>query len=114
VPQTSDAARGGILDRILETIEARRNAPQSESYVSGLLHGNHDRILKKVVEEAGEVVLASKDGKPEAIVHEVADLLFHTLVMLGYHRIPLSEVRRQLAERFGQSGLRRGKASDVS
>jgi phosphoribosyl-ATP pyrophosphohydrolase/phosphoribosyl-AMP cyclohydrolase len=112
--QTSDAVRGGILDRIMDTIEARRIAPQSESYVSGLLHGNHDRILKKVVEEAGEVVLASKDGKSEAIIHEVADLLFHTLVMLGYHRIPLSEVRHELAERFGQSGLRRGKASDVS
>jgi phosphoribosyl-ATP pyrophosphohydrolase/phosphoribosyl-AMP cyclohydrolase len=113
LPHTSEDARGGILERIADTIQLRRNAPQSESYVSGLLHGGLDRILKKVVEEAGEVVLASKDGKPEAIIHEVADLFFHTLVMLGYHRIRLEEVHRHLAERFGHSGLRREKGSDA-
>lgn len=107
--RTADEARGGILERIADTIESRRTSPTSESYVSGLLQGGADRILKKVIEEAGEVVLASKDGKSEAIVHEVADLLLHTLVVLGYHRIPLSEVYQQLAERFGKSGLRSPK-----
>ena len=111
IPGSADETRGGILERISDTIEARRSTPQSESYVSSLLQGGLDRILKKVVEEAGEVVLASKDGKLEAIVHEVADLLFHTLVMLGYHHISLAEVHRELAARFGQSGQRRSPES---
>jgi phosphoribosyl-ATP pyrophosphohydrolase/phosphoribosyl-AMP cyclohydrolase len=105
-------AGGGILERIAETIESRRSAASSDSYVAALLQGGADRILKKVVEEAGEVVLASKDGKSEAIIHEVADLLFHTLVVLGYHRIPLAAVYQQLAARFGKSGLRSGKRQE--
>jgi phosphoribosyl-ATP pyrophosphohydrolase len=74
--------------------------------VSSLFSGGADRLLKKVVEEAGEVVLSSKNGKREEIVHEVADLLFHTLVALGYHDISLQEVYDELAGRTGKSGLR--------
>jgi phosphoribosyl-ATP pyrophosphohydrolase/phosphoribosyl-AMP cyclohydrolase len=99
-------ARGGILERIADTIEARRISPQPNSYVSALMQGGQDRILKKIVEEAGEVVLASTRGKPEEIIHEVADLLFHTLVVLGHHRITLEDIYGQLAERFGKSGIR--------
>jgi phosphoribosyl-ATP pyrophosphohydrolase/phosphoribosyl-AMP cyclohydrolase len=107
--RTAADASGGILERIAETIRARRSAASSDSYVATLLQGGADRILKKVVEEAGEVVLASKDNKSEAIIREVADLLFHTLVVLGYHHIPLAEVYQQLAARFGKSGLRSPK-----
>jgi phosphoribosyl-ATP pyrophosphohydrolase len=99
---------------LADIIEARRTASPSESYVSSLLQAGPDRILKKLVEEAGEVVLASKDGKSEAIVHEVSDLLFHTLVLLGHHHISLEDVYSQLAERFGTSGLHRSKGRDVS
>jgi phosphoribosyl-ATP pyrophosphohydrolase/phosphoribosyl-AMP cyclohydrolase len=113
-PGNAADARGGILERIADTIEGRRTSPSSESYVSLSLEAGVDRILKKVVEEAGEVMLASKGGKSEAIVHEVADLLFHTLMVLGYHRIPLSEVYQQLAERFGKSGLRPPKPPERS
>ena len=65
-----------------------------------------NRILKKVAEEAGEVLLASKGGKKEEIVYEVADLLFHTLMVLGYHEISLQEIFQELGTRFGKSGLR--------
>jgi phosphoribosyl-ATP pyrophosphohydrolase/phosphoribosyl-AMP cyclohydrolase len=110
--RTAVEARGGILDRIADTIEARRNSPQPNSYVTTLMQGGQDRILKKVVEEAGEVVLASMRGKPEEIIHEVADLLFHTLVVLGHHRITLEDIYQQLAERFGKSGVRPKKDPD--
>jgi phosphoribosyl-ATP pyrophosphohydrolase/phosphoribosyl-AMP cyclohydrolase len=63
-----------------------------------------------VAEEAGEVLLAAKNGKKEEIVHEVADLLFHTLVALGYHGVTLGEVYEELGRRFGKSGLREGKS----
>lgn len=105
--KTADA-HGGILERIAATIAARRRAPTPDSYVAKLLAGGEDRILKKVVEEAGEVVLASKGGKREDIVYEAADLLFHTLLVLGYHGITLEAVYQELAGRFGKSGLRKG------
>jgi phosphoribosyl-ATP pyrophosphohydrolase len=70
--------------------------------VASLFAGGIDRILKKVGEEAGEVVIASKNGAPEQIVSETADLWFHTLVALGYHEIPPEAVFAELERRFGQ------------
>jgi phosphoribosyl-ATP pyrophosphohydrolase/phosphoribosyl-AMP cyclohydrolase len=92
-------------------IQERKRRPSSESYTSTLLEGGVDRILKKVVEEAGEVALAGKGGKKDEIVHETADLLFHALVALGYHGITLQDVYQELAARFGKSGLRKGPSS---
>jgi phosphoribosyl-ATP pyrophosphohydrolase/phosphoribosyl-AMP cyclohydrolase len=100
------AAAGGIFERIYDTIVERKAVPQPESYVSKLLEGGVDRILKKIAEEAGEVILAAKNDKREEIVYEVADLFFHTLLVLGYHDITLGEVYQELARRFGKSGLR--------
>ena len=104
-------AWGGILERLYQTIQDRKRRPASDSYTSKLLEGGVDRVLKKVVEEAGEVALAGKGGKKDEIVYETADLLFHTLVALGYHDITLQEVYQELATRFGKSGLRKGAAS---
>jgi phosphoribosyl-ATP pyrophosphohydrolase/phosphoribosyl-AMP cyclohydrolase len=102
-------AWGGLLDRLSETILERKRHPRSGSYVSTLFEGGRDRILKKVVEEAGEVLLACKGDKREAVIYEVADLLFHTLVVLGEQEIPLQEVLQELAGRMGKSGLRTEK-----
>ncbi len=103
--KTQDAA-GGILESVLRTILARRANPQAGSYTTKLFEGGHDKILKKVAEEAGEVLLASKGGKKEEIVYEVADLFFHTLMVLGYHDLTLQEIYEELGRRFGKSGLR--------
>lgn len=103
--KTQDAA-GGILESVLRTILARRANPQAGSYTTKLFEGGHDKILKKVAEEAGEVLLASKGGKKEEIVYEVADLFFHTLMVLGYHGLTLQEIYEELGRRFGKSGLR--------
>ena len=105
--KTRDAA-GGILESVLRTILARRANPQAGSYTTKLFEGGHDKILKKVAEEAGEVLLASKGGKKEEIVYEVADLFFHTLMVLGYHDLSLHEIYHELGKRFGKSGLRPG------
>jgi phosphoribosyl-ATP pyrophosphohydrolase/phosphoribosyl-AMP cyclohydrolase len=80
--KTQDAG-GGILERLYQTILTRKSAPQPNSYVSKLLQGNADRILKKVAEEAGEVIIAAKNQKRDEIIYETADLLFHTLLVLG-------------------------------
>ena len=103
--KTQDAG-GGILERLYRTILARKAAPQPDSYVSKLLQGNVDRILKKVAEEAGEVIIAAKNQKRDEIIYETADLFFHTLLVLGYHDVTLSEVYRELGARFGKPGIR--------
>jgi phosphoribosyl-AMP cyclohydrolase / phosphoribosyl-ATP pyrophosphohydrolase len=108
--KTSEAW-GGVLERLYQTIRERKRQPSSESYTSKLLEGSVDRILKKVVEEAGEVAIAGKGGKKDEIVYETADLFFHILVMLGYHNIPPQEIYQELATRFGKSGLRKGPTS---
>ena len=104
--QKTDEAWGGLLERLYATIHDRKQNPRADSYVSSLFNGGRDRILKKVVEEAGEVLLASKGDKREEIVHEVADLLFHMLIVLGEHDITLSEIHAELEGRTGKSGLR--------
>ncbi|HEY5626516.1 MAG TPA: hypothetical protein VIR79_01080 [Nitrospira sp.] len=54
-------------------------------------------------------MIAAKGGKKEEIVYEVADLFFHTLMVLGYHDVPLQDIYLELGKRFGKSGLRSEK-----
>ena len=116
-----------ILRRLEAAIAERRAADPKSSYVASL-EARHaslirlvrgkppapqafdkaatmDAILKKVGEEATEAVIASKSRKREDIVHEVADLWFHTLVLLGWHGIALADVLRELERREGRSGI---------
>jgi phosphoribosyl-ATP pyrophosphohydrolase/phosphoribosyl-AMP cyclohydrolase len=102
-------AEGGILEGVLRTIRDRRAHPQAGSYTTKLFEGGHDKILKKVAEEAGEVLIAAKGGKQEEIIYEVADLFFHTLMVLGYHDLSLQDIYRELGRRFGKPGLREEK-----
>ena len=93
-----------MLRRLAEVIEARKDAAAEESYVASLYAGGVDRILKKVGEEAVEVVIAGKDGDRDALVHEVADLWFHCLVLLAAHGSHPGAITDELARRFGISG----------
>lgn len=94
-----------VLSAVQDTLESRRAADPSESYTAQLLHKGQDSILKKVIEEAGEVLLASKDGDSAHLVYEMADLWFHNMVLLTHHRIRVEEVLAELARRQGLSGL---------
>ena len=87
---------------------AKANPPAKRSYVVTLLEGGVPAIGAKVVEEAAEVVEAADEAGEEGrrhLVREVADLLFHTLVLLGRRDIPLAEVEAELARRFGIGGI---------
>ena len=103
-----------ILERLEEAIAARRGAEASTSYVAQLNAKGLDAILKKVGEESAETIVAAKNGERGAIVHEVADLWFHCLVMLAWHGVKVSEVMAELERREGRSGIEeknsRGKA----
>jgi phosphoribosyl-ATP pyrophosphohydrolase len=97
-------AERDVLERLEAAIAARRAADPGSSYVAALNAKGLDAILKKVGEEATEAVIAAKGADRAAIVHEVADLWFHCLVMLAWHGIALDEVRAELARREGRSG----------
>ena len=94
-----------ILLRLTEAIEARKNADPAASYVAKLLHDGHDKILRKIMEEATETLLASKDGDKQHIVRETADLWFHCLVLLAYHGLGSNDVLDELQRREGISGV---------
>ena len=89
----------GVLYEICEVIDERKANPSPESYTARLFSQGQDGILKKVSEEAGEVLIASKNGDRKEIVYEAADLLFHLLVALRYHGIHIDEVFSELEAR---------------
>lgn len=94
-----------ILDRLAETLEARKHADPQSSYVAKLYARGTDSILKKVGEEAAETIIAAKGGDREQIVYETADLWFHTLVMLANAGLHPNDVLNELARREGLSGI---------
>jgi phosphoribosyl-ATP pyrophosphohydrolase/phosphoribosyl-AMP cyclohydrolase len=94
IPPPADTLSG-----LYAVIQERRDNPQPESYTCKLLAGGDNKILKKIGEEAAEVVMACKDDEKEAIASEVADLFYHTLVALAYHGVSVRDVYRKLEER---------------
>jgi phosphoribosyl-ATP pyrophosphohydrolase len=93
------------LARLAAVIAARRGGDPDKSYIARLTAKGTDAILKKVGEEATEVVMAAKDGVPERIVAEVADLWFHSMIALAQFGLTPADVLAELARREGQSGL---------
>ena len=93
-----------ILSEIHQTLVERLNAAPSSSYVASLYDKGLDAILKKVG-EATETVMAAKDGVAEKLVYEVADLWFHTMVLLAQQGLDTNQVVDELARRMGVSGL---------
>ena len=87
------------IEHLRSTIAARRTASPETSYTAKLLHDGVDRIGKKIGEEATEVVIAAKNDDPQELVWEVADLFYHTLVMLEYRGIALDDVGTELLRR---------------
>jgi len=94
-----------ILKRVAQTIESRKGADPSASYVAQLLAKGNDAILKKLAEESAETLLAAKDGDKLQIVRETADLWFHSLVLLSFHGLGPDDVLAELRRREGISGI---------
>ena len=87
------------LAELYRIIQDRKAGRPEGSYTAKLLSSSQDRVLKKVAEEAGEVMLASKNDDKDEIVREMADLAFHSLLVLAYHDIPPQAVVDELARR---------------
>ena len=92
------------LHRLAAVIEARRGVSADESYVASLFARGLDAILKKVGEESTEVLLAAKGEDRDALVHEMADLWFHCLVLLVERGVGPGDVLAELERRSGVSG----------
>ncbi len=88
-----------MLTELFKIIEDRKANPTAESYTARLLAGGEDEVLKKVGEEAMEVILAAKGQGDERLVEEVADLFFHTLVLLAARGLTLADVEAELRRR---------------
>jgi len=98
------AGAADILERLAAVIAARRGADPDSSYVASLLAADETRVLKKIGEESVELVVALRDADRAGMVHETADLWFHTLVALARYGLGPADVLAELERRFGRSG----------
>ena len=95
---------GEILSTLEKILEQRKSATADNSYVASLYNQGTDKILDKISEESAEVIMAAKEEGNDKIIHEVADLWFHTLVLLRHKNINVKEIETELIRRFGVSG----------
>ncbi len=102
-----------IIEQVMDEIELRKEEKVENSYTNYLLDKGVDKIGKKVIEEAGEVVIAAKNNDKEELVNEVSDLLYHTLVMLANQDVSLTEVKKELSNRFMQKGNSKGDRKEI-
>ncbi len=93
-----------VLDVLSGILQERVTADPASSYTASLFHKGLDTILKKVGEESVEVILAAKGENSQELTHEVADLLYHVMVLLVAKGIPAEAVWHELQRRFGTSG----------
>ena len=94
-----------VLYRLADTLQARRGAAPESSYVASLYHKGTDAICKKIAEEAAETIMAAKDGERLHVVREIADLWFHSLVLLTHFGLGPDDVLHELRRREGISGI---------
>ncbi len=97
--------RDCILVRLYDLVRDRCLNPRDDSYITSLLKNAPDALSAKITEEASELTEACETGTRDHIIHEVADLWFHCLVLLGSESIPPDEIYQELERRWGTSGL---------
>jgi phosphoribosyl-ATP pyrophosphohydrolase len=91
-----------FLDELSKIIDNRRDNPREGSYTCYLFASGEDEILKKIGEEAVEVILAAKGQGHQRVVEEVSDLFYHVLVLLSLKQVNLNEVEAELRRRHGR------------
>ena len=94
-----------IFERLGETFATRKEADPATSYTARLFAKAPDAILKKIGEEAVELLVASKNHDAHEIVHEASDLMFHVLMLLSWHGLSIDDIKRELERREGISGI---------
>ena len=93
-----------VLDQLTQVLKSRKEGDPQQSYVASLYAEGVDKMLVKIAEETTELVMAVKEDDREKIIHETADLWFHTLVMLVHAGLSADDILKELTRRFGESG----------
>ncbi len=93
-----------VFKELFDTIEERKKEPMEGSYTNYLLEKGIDKILKKVGEETAETIIAAKNDSNEEVVFEIADLLYHLMVLMSYKGITLDEIIKELEKRHKKIG----------
>lgn len=94
-----------ILKKLTETLEARKKDDPTKSYTASLYRDGLEAILKKVNEETFETIIAARQGNSKELIHEVADLWFHTLVLMAHKNLSVEDILNELSRREGTSGI---------
>lgn len=99
----SDAAGSArfaeVIAELWDVIESRRDADPEQSYTARLLQGPEDKLLKKIAEESGEVIMAAKDRDPEHLRYEIGDVVYHLLVVMARWGLTPDDLAKELASR---------------
>jgi phosphoribosyl-ATP pyrophosphohydrolase len=98
-----------IFEKLEKIIEMRQNERPENSYVAELWKKGDDFILKKIGEESAELIIASKNKNEDEILNELADVLFHAIVLLKYNGLSILDVAEVLKKRLGKSGIEEKK-----
>ena len=94
-----------VLQRVSETLTARRGASPETSYTAQLFAKGPDSILKKIGEECAELIIAGKEGSQLHIVREATDVVYHTMVLLAFYDLTIDDVLLEFRRREGISGI---------
>lgn len=90
---------GAVLEDLFAVLQSRKTELPEGSYTAALLSGPQDKLLKKIAEEAGEVIIAARDQDADQVRYEVADLVYHLMVVMVYEDITLDDLAAELAGR---------------
>ena len=101
----SSKSQKDILEKLFDILEDRKANPSENSYVASLYRDGNNKINEKIIEEAQEYIEAIENNKKSSIIHEAADLWFHTFVSLALNDLKASDILEELERRFGRSGI---------
>ncbi|WP_053219522.1 bifunctional phosphoribosyl-AMP cyclohydrolase/phosphoribosyl-ATP diphosphatase HisIE [Virgibacillus senegalensis] len=114
IEKNDEQVRGNnIFDQVMEEIENRKENRVENSYTNYLFDKGIDKVGKKVIEEAGEVVIAAKNNDKQELINEVSDLLYHSLVLLAEQEVPLDAVKAELDRRTNKKGNSKGDRPEI-
>ncbi len=102
-----------VINELFNVIKQRKEAKDSGSYTAYLFEQGEDKILKKIGEETAEAIIAAKNNDNEELVNELCDLLYHSLVLVAYKEVDLSDIEKELKKRAEKLGnLKQMKTTD--
>ncbi len=90
---------GPVLEEVFSVLESRKAEMPEDSYTAKLLLGPQDKLLKKIGEEASEVIIAARDHDPRQLSYEIGDIMYHLMVVMVREGLTLDDLAAELAER---------------